>query len=50
MVLRKIAINNSVRYIPITEQTKEKNYTKNKKMLVNKTKIFQKTIKKSLKM
>ena len=32
MVLRKITINNSVRYIPITEKEIKQNTTKNKKI------------------
>ena len=50
MVLRKITIDNSVRYIPIGEKTKETDIKpkKNKKLVhffVNKTKIFQQTVK-----
>ena len=51
MTLRKITIDNIVRYIP---QNEERNFeTNNQKklvlFLVNKTKNFHKTIKKSLK-
>ena len=55
MVLRKITNDNSVRYIPKSEQTKEsdiKPKTKTKKLvqfLGNKTHIVQKVIKNSLK-
>ena len=60
MTLRKITIDNSVRYIPKSEQTKEvkqnKTNIKNKvnkfdlfQEEENKTKIFHKTIKSSLK-
>ena len=53
MVLRKITIDNSVKYVPITEDIKQ-NTTKNKKKFNlfqeegNKTKIVQKIIKNSL--
>ena len=45
MVLRKIIVDNSVRYIPKSEQTKEikQNTIRNK----NKTKLFHKTVKNS---
>ena len=54
MVLRKITINNSVNYIPITEKEIKQNTTKNKKINLfqeeaNKTKNFQKIIKNLLK-
>ena len=53
MVLRKNTIDNSVRYIPKSEQTKERKIKPNTKklvhFLVNKTKILHKTIKSSLK-
>ena len=61
MTLRKITVDNSVRYIPKKEQTKEikQKPTKNKKQSekifnpfqdeVNQTKIIHKTIKSSLK-
>ena len=53
MVLRKITIDNSVRYNPKTEKTKEKeNKPKTLKLVhfhVNRTKIFHKTVKNSLK-
>ena len=49
MVLRKITIDNSVRYVPKTEQTKEKNTkpktTKAGSLPRKKTKTFHKTIK-----
>ena len=49
MTLRKIIINNSLRYIPISEKTKEKKLNQKQRKLVhfleNKTKIFQKLIK-----
>ena len=51
MVLRKINIDNSVKYVPITEK-KIKNKVKKFNPFqeeVNKTKIFQKIIKKILK-
>ena len=43
MTLRKITIDNSVRYIPKSEQMSENK--KQKQFLVNKTKKFHKTIK-----
>ena len=53
MVLRKITIDNSVIYIPITEKTINKTRQKIKKFNllqeVNKTKNFQKIIKNLLK-
>ena len=54
MVLRKITIDNSVKYVPITEKDIEQNTTKNKKFNLfqeeaNKTKNFQKIIKNLLK-
>ena len=58
MVLRKITIDNSVKYVPITEKgfkqntTKIKNKVKNFNLFqeeVNKTKIVQKIIKNSIK-
>ena len=53
MTLRKINIDNSVRYIPKNEQTKEKIINQNQQKLVhfleNKTKKHHKTIKNSLK-
>ena len=64
MTLRKITIDNNVRYIPKSEQTKEIKQNKTKKNKVNKfnlfheevnqtqenkSKIFHKTIKSSLK-
>ena len=58
MVLRKITIDNSVKYVPRTEKDIKQNTTKNKKQVkkfnlfqeeVNKTKIVQKIIKNSLK-
>ena len=57
MTLRKKTIDNSVRYIPKTEQTKEIKQNKIKKVKkvnlfleeVNQTKNFQKIIKSSLK-
>ena len=51
MVLRKITIDNSVKYVPITEK-KTKNKVKKINLFqeeVNKTKIIQKIIKNSLK-
>ena len=36
MTLRKITIDNSVRYIPINEQTKEKEIKQNKNISQNK--------------
>ena len=51
MVLRKITIDNSVRCIPKSEQTRE-NKTKTIKagsLPVNRAKMFHKTIKSSLK-
>ena len=54
MTLRKITIDNSVRYIPKNEQTKSKKQSdKNQQQEANhtrenKTKIFQKIIKNSL--
>ena len=49
MTLRKITIDNSVRYIPKSEQTKEKQIEPKPKKLVhfpvNRAKIFSKTIK-----
>ena len=55
MVLRKITIDNSVKYIPITEKEIKQNTTKNKKFNLfqeeaNKIKIFHKTVKNSLKL
>ena len=54
MVLRKITIDNSVRSIPKSEQTKERDIkSKTIKLfhyLANKTKQFQKIIQSSLKM
>ena len=63
MVFRKITIDNSVRYIPKSEQTKEneQNTTENKKKSnlfqdevnhtrENQSKIFNKTVKNSSKM
>ena len=55
MVLRKITIDNSVKYVPITEKDIIQNTTKNKKKFnlfqeeANKTKNFQKIIKNLLK-
>ena len=53
MVLRKITIDNSVKYVPITEKEIKQNTTKNKKFNLfqeeNKTKNFQKIIKNLLK-
>ena len=43
MTLRKITIDNTVRYIPKSEHMSE---NKKKQFLVNKTKKFHKTIKK----
>ena len=46
MVLRKISIHNSVKYVPITEKDIKQNTTKNKKKInlfqeeANKAKIF----------
>ena len=52
MTLRKITIDNSVRYIPKNEQTKEKIINQKQQKLVhfleNKIKIFHKTVKSSL--
>ena len=52
MVLRKITIDNSVRYIPKSEQTKEKILNQKQQKLahslVNKTKKFHKIVKNSL--
>ena len=50
MVLRKITIDNSVKYVPITEKDIKQNTTKIKKFNLfqeegNKTKKFQKIIK-----
>ena len=54
MLLRKITNDNSVRYIPITEKTKQKRLPQKTEkpvhVLVNKTKLFQRTLSKSLKM
>ena len=52
MTLRKITIDNSVRYIPKSEQTKERKIKPKKKQtlvqfLVNKTKVFHKTVRNS---
>ena len=51
MTLGKITIDNSVRYIPKSEQTKEREIKPKKsklvQFLVNKTKIFHKTVKNS---
>ena len=53
MVLRRITVDNSVRFIPKSEQSKEKvikpKTIKNIQILENETKIFHKTIKVSLK-
>ena len=53
MVLRKIAIDNSVRYFPISEKTKERGSklktVKTGSLRRKKTKIFQKTLGNSLK-
>ena len=54
MVIRKITIDNSVKYVPIAEKEIKQNTTKNKKFdlfqeKVNKTKNFQKIIKNLLK-
>ena len=54
MVLRKITIDNSVKYVPITEKDRKQNTTKIKKISLfqeetNKTKNFQKIIKNLLK-
>ena len=54
MILRKITIENSVRYIPITEKTKEKEIKpktrKASSLLRKQKKIFHKTTKISIKM
>ena len=59
MVLRKITIDNSVKYVPITEKDIKQNTIKKRNKVkkfnlfqeeVNKTKIVQKIIKNSLKM
>ena len=42
MVLRKITIDNSVKYIPITEKDIKQNTIKNKKQNKNCSKIFKK--------
>ena len=50
MTLRKIAIDNSVRYVPKSEQTKKIINQKQQKLVlfhVNRTQIFHKTVKKS---
>ena len=50
MTFRKITIDNSVRYIPIIEKTKEREIKPKKNLvqfLVNKTKKFHKTVKNS---
>ena len=51
MVLRKITIDNSVRYIPINEKTNETDIKPKKLNLVhfvvNKTRIFHKAVKNS---
>ena len=54
MVLRKITIDNSVKYVPITEKDIKQNTTKNKQIQpfswkANKRKDFQKIIKNLLK-
>ena len=56
MVLRKITVDNSVRYIPKSEQTKEIKQNKTKKNKFNpfqekenQTKKFHETVKNSLK-
>ena len=53
MTLRKITIDNSVRYIPKNEKTQETDIKPKKEKLVhslvNKTKIFHRTIKSFLK-
>ena len=52
MVLRKITIDNSVKYVPITEKDNKQNMTKKFNLFqeeVNKTKNFQKIIKNLLK-
>ena len=54
MVLRKITIDNSVRYIPITEKDNKQNTTKNKKIQAisgvgKQNKKFSKNIKKFVK-
>ena len=50
MTLRKITIDNGVRYVPKREQTKEKEVKPKKQklvhFLVNKTRTFHRTIKK----
>ena len=50
MTFRKVTVDNSVRYIPKSEQTKEREIKPKKKLvqfLVNKTKVFHKTVKNS---
>ena len=54
MTLRKITIDNGVKYVPTTEKDIKQNTTKNKKINLfqeeaNKTKNFQKIIKNLLK-
>ena len=53
MVLRKITVDISVRYIPKSEQSKEKDFKRNTiriiQTLENKIKIFHETLKISLK-
>ena len=54
MTLRKITIDNSVKYVPITEKDIKQNTTKYKKFNLfqkegNKTKSFQKIVKNLLK-
>ena len=53
MTLRKIIIDNSVRFIPKNEQTKEKKINQKQQklvhFLVNRIKIFHKIVKSSLK-
>ena len=52
MVLRKISIDNSVKYVPITEKDIKQNTTKKFNLFqeeANKTKNFQKIIKNLLK-
>ena len=49
MTLRKITFDNSVRSVPKNEQIKESKQKKLVHFLVNKTRIFHKTIKRSLK-
>ena len=49
MVIRKITIDNSVEYVPITEKDNKQNTTKIRKVQPNKTKHFQKIIKKFVK-